>query len=114
MAEPQSLDSRAFDPTRTFQMWRYNVSHSQLLLRSTKDDRVATRIDALFKGVRAVNLPTLMTALEIARSGSARGDGLHYTVRFAGGEGYVVADAVFVVEDEREYDEPGAFVFSDL
>ena len=114
MTEPQPLDSRAFDPTRTFQMWRYNVSHAQLLLRSTKDDRVATRIDVLFKGVRMVKLPTTMTALEVMGSHPAGGEDRRYTVRFAGGEGYVVAAVAAVVEDDGEYHEPSAFVFSNL
>jgi hypothetical protein len=109
MGKPQTVDTHVFDPTREVQMWRYNVSHQQLLLRSTKDDGVATRIDVLFKGVKMLQLPTTMTALEIVGTQPIGGDYRRYTVRFAGGEGYVVALVALVAEDEGMYGDPGMF-----
>ena len=40
-----------FVSDRFFQIWRYTVSHRQLLLRSTKSDVAHTRIEILFKDV---------------------------------------------------------------
>jgi len=42
-----------FESERFFQLWRMTVSHGRVLLRSTKADGIATRIDVLFKNARA-------------------------------------------------------------
>ncbi len=40
-------------PDRRFQLWAYTVSHGSLLLRSTKTDDEPTRVDVLFRNVKA-------------------------------------------------------------
>jgi len=49
------MEEQRFD--REFQLWRYGVSHSQLLLMSHKSDTQATRLMLLFKGVEEISLP---------------------------------------------------------
>src|SRR4051794_7357175 len=58
-----------FESDRHFQIWRYEVGHAQLLLRSVKDDHHASRIDVLFKTVKAIDLPTRFDGLQIERDG---------------------------------------------
>ena len=40
---------------RMFQIWSFVVSHTELLLRSTKSPDHRTRIDVFFKGVGELN-----------------------------------------------------------
>ncbi len=51
---------------RKFQVWLYSVSHSQLLLRSTKDEHNSTQIDVLFKNVDLMQIPTYFSKLIIS------------------------------------------------
>lgn len=109
-------------PGRRFQVWRYLVSHGQLLLRSTRGGTRARRIDILFKAVRRMDLPTLMDDVEITMAGedevpaAARGlgawDGVDATVYRVAGRGFagwVTAGSVAAAENEGDYDEPGPF-----
>jgi hypothetical protein len=72
---------------RHFQAWRYEVGHAQLLLRSVKDDHHASRVDVLFKGVKAIDLPTKFDGFQIER------DGDQYAVSGVGCSGRVIAGA---------------------
>jgi hypothetical protein len=53
---------------RRFQVWKYEVGHKQLLLRSTKALGTPTRIDVLFKNVGAVHLPMSFDGLSISEA----------------------------------------------
>jgi hypothetical protein len=108
---------------RRFTIWKYTVSHSSLLLRSTKSDGVPTRIDVLFKGVREFHLPTNFTGVSIVeasemevqqlgilrRSPSVDKSDKVFKVQGRDFVGYVTAMAAFCHEDEREYYEPSFF-----
>jgi len=83
-----------------FQMWCYDISHSCLLLRRPKSARHATQVDVLFKGVRWIDLPSVLDNLEV------RGDGDRFHVRGDGVEGHVVAAAFFFDENELDYHDP--------
>lgn len=37
---------------RIFKIWKYNVTHSMLLLRSPKNSEYPTNIDLIFSGVK--------------------------------------------------------------
>jgi hypothetical protein len=50
---------------RMVQVWSYTASHGQLLLRATKDRDNPTRVDVLFKGVGAMQLPSVMQSLTV-------------------------------------------------
>lgn len=107
---------------RRFQLWAYGVSHAQMLLRSNKSDDAPTRIDVLFKGVAAFELPTAFQGLAIAEAswdeasglgvqlglGSATGRKL-FAIRGQKFCGYVAASAVFWHEDSGAYHGPSYF-----
>lgn len=108
---------------RHFQMWRYSVSHSSLLLRSTKSDGILTRIDVLFKGVREFHLPTSFTGVSIAEAYEVDAKNLCslrqsfvpgtdrtvFKVEGADFVGYVTALIAVYHEDEGEYHDPSFF-----
>jgi hypothetical protein len=62
-SDPESLTE--FSSSRSFQVWRYVVSHRQLLLRSSRTPEVTTRLELLFKNVSAIKLPTHLDALRV-------------------------------------------------
>ena len=91
----------SFLSDRKFQLWRYTVSHGQLLLRSTKDDDHPTRVDVLFKNVHAIDLPASMDGLHIHKVGPQS-----YRLRGNDWEGQVQAGVLAVAEDEGSYLDP--------
>lgn len=105
---------------RRFQVWRYIVSHKQLLLRSPKDNENSTRIDLLFKVVDLMNIPTSLKGLALSKAADnssavlpinfALSQGSHiFRVDSSSYVGYVVAAYYFFHEDEKEYDDESAF-----
>jgi hypothetical protein len=107
-------------------MWRYNVSHGQLLLRSTKTPELPTRIDILFKGVAAVKLATGMSSLTVRSPTPAEAENIEaefpramhkgdeiFVLSSKAGVGYVIAVAMHHTEDDGEYYDPN-HVFSNL
>jgi len=108
--------------SRSFQMWKYTVSHSELLLRSTKASGVATRVDVFFKNVAAIHLPTIMDGLAVSE---ATDDGKSeldlqidpsrlkerkvFVIRGYDFVGYVIAGAIAWHEDDGEYHDPSFF-----
>jgi hypothetical protein len=54
-------------PNRVFTVWKYTISHRQLVLRSVKDPMqgISTRIDLLFKPVVWMSLPTSFSDLRV-------------------------------------------------
>lgn len=111
-----------FKSDRMFEVWRYSVSHRQLLLRSNKENRWGTRIELLFKNVQFMAVPPLfMSGLEIcqcAADESALPDHLRkfpvkvpwYRLTGASVEGYVAAGAFFTHEDELDYCDPSGLL----
>ena len=110
-------------PGRRFQVWRYTVSHGQLLLRSNRDDRHATRCEILFKDVARMDLPTLIDDLEIDAAAEAEvpasvkelgvdevRDRTIYRIRGRDCLGYVVAGALAYAEDDGEYHSPSSLL----
>jgi hypothetical protein len=111
-----------FKSDRMFEVWRYSVSHRQLLLRSNKEDRWPNRIELLFKNVQFMAVPPVfMTGLEIrqcAADESALPDYLRKLpvkvpwYRLAGGsfEAYVAAGALYTHEDDLDYSDPSGLL----
>jgi len=95
-----------FESDRNFQIWRYEVGHAQLPLRSVKGEHHASRIDVLFKAVKAIDLPTKSDGLQIER------DGDQYAVSGVGWSGRVIVGACFQAEDAGEYYNPSPFAHS--
>lgn len=111
----------AFQSKRRFELWRYTVSHGQLLLRSNKSNEHSTRVEILFKGVHAMNLCSLMRGISIGPcpAGSAEyaligavnlRDANLYRVATDDFSGYVAALAMFATEDDLDFDGPSALL----
>jgi hypothetical protein len=108
---------------RRFQIWKYTVGHSQLLLRSTKSADFSTRIDVFFKGVKEFHLPTIFTGLsmmEASQTDARKLCSLRESLSFSkdvkifkvqGSDfvGYVAALTALCHEDKGEYDDPSFF-----
>ena len=113
---------------RRFQIWKYNVSHMQLLLRSTKSPDFPTRIDVFFKGVKEFHLPTSFTGLWITEASeedtrklcslrqslSIGKDVKVFKVQGIDFVGYIAALIVVCQEDEGEYDDPSFFAKNNI
>jgi hypothetical protein len=116
------MSTQIINSDRMFQLWKYTVSHGQLLLRSTKEPNVPTRIDVLFKDVSEFHLPTLFHGLSIQeasddqirdvcslRESPTFNRGKVYRVKGTDFIGYVAASFCSCHEDEGEYYEPSFF-----
>lgn len=99
--------STGFDSDRHFQLWLYSVSHAQLLLRSTMGPNADSRVDVLFKGVAALNLPTSFDGLRVRETASG-----HYEVSGKNWQGSIQALAFFAAEDGGGYSDPSPFAVS--
>lgn len=62
---------------RPFQVWMYAVGHRQLLLRSVKTDSLTTRVDLLFKDVRAMLMHPRMPGVTLERA--AKGEASRFS-----------------------------------
>ena len=89
-----------FESDRHFQIWKYGVSHAQLLLRSVKDAAHSTRIDVLFVNVKRLDLPTSLNGLRIERADD------HFRLCGSDWQGSVVAGNFAHAEDDGEYHAP--------
>lgn len=105
---------------RRFQLWSYAVSHSLLLLRSTKNEDHPSRLDVLFRGVSEVKLPRSLTNVSIGlvpdgdplldELGVRRKPEIHaFSVTADDYDGgFVVAWSVHFAEDDLDFDDPCA------
>jgi hypothetical protein len=117
-------DAVLFESSRRFQLWRTIVGHSQMLLRSTKDDANPQRIDVLFKPVEAVKLRTLLHGLRVIELAGAQADAIRaeaaatasaahnrvYRIESSGFQGWVISGAFFTHTDDLDYHEPSYFL----
>ncbi len=98
------------------------MGHGQLLLRSVKTDTEPTRIDILFKAVRAMKLRTTLEGLRVQDADAHEGEAIaretgeppksdlrFFVIESRGFRGYVVASAMATVEDEGDYNDPSQF-----
>ncbi len=122
MLQPSVEGALVSYPSRLFQLWAYTVSHGSLLLRSTKTDDDPTRVDVLFRNVKALDLPTVLHGVSVAVAGpdatarvaAATGlapddDTVFFEVATRNCTGYVVAGAVSSDEDTREFHEASRY-----
>src|SRR5215831_5289943 len=111
------MPSEIINSERQFQIWKYTVGHSELLLRSPKSDRFPTRIDVFFKGVKEFHLPTIFTGLSITEASEAEirqlctlrklvsvgKDAKIFKVQGSDFLGYITALIAVCHEDEGDY-----------
>jgi hypothetical protein len=122
------MNAETIHPERRFQIWKYTVGHSQLLLRSTKSAECPTRIDVFFKGVKEFHLPSSFTGLSMTEASKADAGklcNLRQSLSFSkdvkvfkiqGSDfvGYVAALIALCHEDEGEYDDPSFFAENNI
>jgi len=114
-------DKTASWPNRKFQIWRYVVSHRQLLLRSPKSESASTRVDVLFKDVSFMCLSADLSGLSIQEADVELRETLQtiptiskchmlLILQAAPILQYVVAAAYISSEDDKEYYDPSALI----
>lgn len=111
-----------FESTRHFQLWRVNVSHSQLLLRSNPAFDGDIRTEVLFKGVTAIKILNSMDGLSIrlanqaeqkeitAEVGSQPTGSSCYVITCRDFSGYVVGSLFMTDQADRGYAEPSSLL----
>lgn len=104
------MADRLYQSPRSFQLWAYSVSHSQLMFRSNQGGEWTTRLDVLFKGVHWMELMTTYDEFAIdhvASSPSQTAPGLFtYRIGNAKHRGQILALSVFIEETNRDYTQP--------
>jgi hypothetical protein len=101
-----------FVSPRTFKVWLYVASHRTLLLRSVRDNQIATRIDLLFKPCDRLHLPTTIIGVDVRSIEPSRVSFAAQNVFTLTGddiEAWVAADVFAWHEDDREYGDPSYF-----
>lgn len=108
-----------FRSDRLFQVWRYTVSHGQLLIQSQKTELLATRLEILFKDVEYMAVRPIMDGLSIAPCPRDRlplflagldVTGAWYELGCDKGDGYIACGAVAFSEDSLGYGQPSALL----
>lgn len=106
-----------FDSRRYFKIWKYLVSHKQLLLRSVPTDLELCRVEVLFRNVYALKTTTELDTFTIRDPSSKESLeieqelgadifelALHaFVIESTSFKGYVVASDVSMAEDEGDY-----------
>lgn len=113
-----------FQSTRHFKVWRYLISHGQLLLRSVPTDSEPYRIEVLFRDVHAVKITTELNELVIREPSeqelfiisedvrvSMSTLGLKaFMIESSSYRGYVVASDVATAKDQGDYKTPSSLM----
>lgn len=99
---------------RVFKLWEYKLTHSQILIRSTKGNTENTRIDVVFKDVHEINMPTSIEGLHVEVSTSLENGCPQYYSKYIIRDNnntiwHVISGAAFSHEDQGEYYDPSFF-----
>jgi hypothetical protein len=113
-----------FSSPRYFRIWKFEIGHGQLLLRSTKEDYPSGRLDVYFTRVKFMNIPVNMKGLSIiegapndsieiysAYKGVFELCGKTYHIEGEHYKGFIVADDVVWHSDNGNYDDPSYWQF---
>lgn len=110
-----------FASNRLFEVWRYTVSHRQLLVRSNRGSLLETRLEVLFKDVAFMAILPVMKGMTITELDPAIDElplsvmsiGIRrpwYRIESEGVVGYVAAGAILTNEDGLGYDGPSGLL----
>lgn len=100
-----------FSSKRAFAIWKYSVSHGQLLLRSNPSEELSTRVEVMFKNTQFISISAMMYCLEIEELSSqedqmplqlCRTDQPWFRLISNNATGYVSAGAFAVSEDNLD------------
>lgn len=108
------MNEIVFASPRRFEVWKYSCSHSQLLMRSNKENTFSTRIEILFKGVDYMSIRSLLRGITITACMPGHDDfpadlselsasTTIFRIASEGFTGFVAALVVFTKEDELEF-----------
>lgn len=106
-----------FQTNREFTLWKYRVSHGQLLLRSVPTDVEPSRLEILFRNVFALQMTTEMEGISIRSSLDSETAQIEDSIGVEIGKiglkvfilesvtsrGYVVASSCDSAEDDGDY-----------
>ncbi len=113
-----------FESHRHFKIWRYVISHGQLLLRSVPTELNPRRIEVLFRNVHAMKINTEVDHLviraaiseEILTIGQEVGTPISdlgltaFVIESLCSKGYVIASDIATAEDEGNYKTPSSLL----
>lgn len=104
---------------RQFQVWKYQVGHGRLLLRSPKNNINKSRIDLLFKNVTYIGIPTAFETMLVEIADDMEMKGIVNKIGTSVPKDsrlYIINEAFYIVaayfgshEDDLEYFEDSHF-----
>ena len=111
-----------FKSHRHFRIWKYRVSHGQLLLRSVPTDTEHSRVEVLFRSVVAIKTTMELDSLKIRRPSEAelleisqqagipvqKIDAMTFIIETKTSTGYLIAHDFTTAEDEGDYKTPSS------
>lgn len=98
-----------FQSDRQFRLWKYSVSHGQLLLRSPSGPEHRTCVDVLFKVVRSISIETEYDGLRVWRTDDmSEGEQVVFRLQSSDHVGSIKAAVAFALESEIGYHDDGA------
>ncbi len=113
-----------FQSQRHFKIWKYLISHGQLLMRSVPTDVERNRIEVLFRNVVAMSTTTELDNLTIrepsepelltirGQIGTAASQlgGTAFVIETSTSTGYIVASDFATAEDDGDYRTPSSLL----
>lgn len=114
------LPGQVYQSGRYFQVWQYTVTYNWLLLRSTRDEPLETRIDIHFPNVSLMLLRPTYDGLVIREASADECSiiNLQYDVEVQPGrlfalgadlKNFVVSARPQLIEDDEGFDNPSLF-----
>ena len=89
---------------RNFQLWKYEPSHSQLVLMSQKSLGQPNRLIYIFKGVKRVSISTYFHCMTIKEQ--IIKEGRKFTMEGDNGRNIIYAFDLIQETDNKDYDAP--------
>jgi hypothetical protein len=112
-----------YESDRVFSVFGFAMSHGVLLLRSGKSNETPTRVDIMFKDVRAMEIRTWFKGLKVDEVDATYLAGQHsnpeemlepgpkvYALTSSGWRGFIMGGIVRFNEDDGDLFDPSAIV----
>ncbi len=113
-----------FQSKSRFKVWKYLISHGQLLLRSLPTDSQPIRIELLFKGVYAIKMTMEISGVTIREPTQDELSAINedigtpvtelglkaFVVESFASWGYVIASVFRTAEDDGDYKTPSSLL----
>ena len=113
-----------FQSQRHFKIWKYLISHGQLLMRSVPTDAERNRVEVLFRNVLAIKTTMELDNLTIREPSEeelltmaqqigmpvSRLGGTAFVIETLTSTGYIIASDFATVEDDGNYKTPSSLL----